>query len=151
MVDDPGTETFCCPLTTVAEKAPATSLNEPPVKVPSLTVPTSAWAPDGMHSGTNDPDGWVWMLIYGYAVGVTLLAITGRYGVWAFIGALVYLLMSIWWMPWDQVNDQLFGMPQWHMGPDSNEEAREAGGLFIMALWLFVVSWWWLKGRKKNA
>lgn len=99
----------------------------------------------------NDPDGWVWMLIYSYAVGVSLLAVTGRYGMWAFAGALVYMLMSIWWMPWDQVNDKLFGMPQWHMGPDSNEEAREAGGLFIMALWLFTVSWWWVKGRKKAA
>jgi len=99
----------------------------------------------------NDPDGWVWMLIYSYAVGVSLLAIAGRYGVWAFAGALVYLLMSIWWMPWEQVNAQLFGMPQWHMGPDSNEDAREAGGLFIMALWLFVVSWWWAKGRAPKA
>lgn len=95
----------------------------------------------------NDPDGLVWMLIYGYSVVVSTLAIFEVYGFWAFIGALAYLLGGIWVMPWAQLDSQLFGMPHWHMGPDSNEEAREAGGLFILSVWMFVVSWWWLKAR----
>ena len=51
----------------------------------------------------NDPDGWIWALIYAYGAAVTWPAIRGRYSVWALVGAIGYFAGAIYWTPKEMV------------------------------------------------
>jgi hypothetical protein len=84
----------------------------------------------------NDPDGFVWMLIYGYSIVVTIPAIFGIYSPWAVPGLLGYLAGFVYLVP-------SFEPPYL-----KSELTREGGGMFIAAAWMFcLVLAWYLKER----
>ncbi len=72
----------------------------------------------------NDPDALVWVAIYGYALGVSLLAVFGKVGWWPLPGLLSYGAGFACLAPAIDAN-------WWH-----SEEAREALGLLIAGLWM---------------
>ncbi|PCJ61390.1 MAG: hypothetical protein COA73_07460 [Candidatus Hydrogenedentota bacterium] len=76
----------------------------------------------------NDPDGWIWMLIYSYATVVSGLAIWKKYSYLSVIGGVGYLGGFFYLMP-----DSFRG---WY----TNEMAREALGLLFCAIWMVVLS-----------
>jgi hypothetical protein len=83
----------------------------------------------------NDPDPWLWMPIYGLAAALAGLGAAGRLPFWPNAAALVlFLALFALWAP------SLFGarreaFTHWHMLSTGDEEAREAGGLALCALW----------------
>jgi Transmembrane family 220, helix len=76
----------------------------------------------------NDPDGWLWMLIYGYAVAVTWMALRQKYTYLSVLGGVGYL------------GGFFYLMPESFDGWYTNEIAREALGLLITAIWMVVLS-----------
>jgi len=80
----------------------------------------------------NDPDGVVWMFIYGYSVLLTAAALMGLYSPWSIPGALGYAAGFAYLVP-------SFEAPYL-----KSELAREGGGLLIAALWMFclVIAWY---------
>jgi len=84
----------------------------------------------------NDPDGLVWMLIYGYSILITIPALFGIYSGWAIPGTLGYLLGFLYLVP-------TFEAPYL-----KSELTREGGGLFIAFAWtLCVAVMWYLRAR----
>ena len=91
----------------------------------------------------NDPDPIQWMLIYGLAMIVCILYLTGKLK-WYFsaavgVAALVwaaFILPDVWGKPTDWPH--VFGMM--HMITERVEETREIGGLLIVAIWMLVLT-----------
>jgi len=84
----------------------------------------------------NDPDGVVWMLIYGYSIVVTFPAIFGLYSAWAIPGALGYLAGFAYLVP---------GFEAPYL---KSELTREGGGLLIAGVWtLALAAAWYLRAR----
>lgn len=83
----------------------------------------------------NDPDGIVWMFIYGYSVVNTLPAIFGVYTAWAIPGTLGYLSGFAWLVP-------TFESPYL-----KSELCREGGGLLIAGVWMLclAVAWYFTR------
>ncbi len=90
----------------------------------------------------NDPDGWLWMTIYGIGLVLTLLhlfsksspvvlSITSAAG---FAGAL-YISLCIGELETDKVLSSL------NMEGRGVEEVREAAGLLIQSVWLARLAW----------
>ena len=80
----------------------------------------------------NDPDGIVWMFIYGYSILITVPAIFGLYSGWSIPGALGYFLGFVYLVP-------SFESPYL-----KSELTREGGGLLIAFVWMavLVVAWY---------
>jgi len=76
----------------------------------------------------NDPDWWLWMLIYGYAVAVTGMALRNKYTYFSVLGVVGYL------------GGFFYQMPDSFQGWYTNEVAREALGLLLCAIWMVVLS-----------
>lgn len=76
----------------------------------------------------NDPDGLQWMVVYGFAVVVSVMAIFGRYSSLAVVGVVGYL------------GAFFFLMPSTFDGWYTNELAREALGMLFCAIWMIVLS-----------
>ncbi len=77
----------------------------------------------------NDPDGLLWVVIYGYALVLIGMALRGRYKpVLLKLGVIGYILGGIVIMP-DTFADMM----------DTNEVARECIGLFIAGGCLMIV------------
>jgi hypothetical protein len=90
----------------------------------------------------NDPDPLHWMAIYGAAAVACVLALRNRLhpAVSAAIGA-VAVVWAVTLAPgvWGQVGfNELF--QEFEMSSPLIEEAREMGGLFIVAVWMAVLS-----------
>ena len=83
----------------------------------------------------NDPDGVVWMLIYGYSLVITLPALFGVYTAWAIPGALGYLSGFAALVP-------TFEHPYL-----KSELTREGGGLFIAGVWMLCLAIAWYRNR----
>jgi len=88
----------------------------------------------------NDPDPWVWMGIYGLGAGTCVLAAFRRL-YWA-LPAAVALIALVWGIvlasgvegvSWSDLTASL------SMKTLKVEEAREAGGLFILTAWMSVL------------
>ncbi|MCU0449192.1 MAG: transmembrane 220 family protein [Bernardetiaceae bacterium] len=87
----------------------------------------------------NDPDPWLWIVIYGYVAVVGFLAAAGKYwmfsitlGLGAYLAGLVYLAPSVYeWLTHHRNVSLLYGM-----APDRPyiEQSRECGGLLIAFL-----------------
>ena len=89
----------------------------------------------------NDPDPWVWMTIYGLAAAACLLA-NKQPSQWWLSGAL--LLVTIGWAA--TIAPRVLGrvafaelFEAWEMKDLRVEEAREFGGLLIVAVWMLVL------------
>ena len=90
----------------------------------------------------NDPDGWLWMLIYLYGTVVTAMAIVGKYTPLALLGVAGYLAGFVYLMPeWSFDSVMLLTKPK--METLAVEEAREAFGCLISAVWMSVLGWQW--------
>lgn len=83
----------------------------------------------------NDPDGVVWMLIYGYSLVITVPALFGVYTAWAIPGALGYLSAFAALAP-------TFESPIM-----KSELTREGGGLLIAGLWMLCLAIAWYRNR----
>jgi len=81
----------------------------------------------------NDPDGIVWMLIYGYSVVVTVPAIFGVYTAWAIPGTLGYL------------GGFAALVPTFEHPYLKSELTREGGGLFIAGVWMLCLAIAWYR------
>jgi hypothetical protein len=84
----------------------------------------------------NDPDGIVWMFIYGYSVVNTLPAIFGVYTAWAIPGTLGYLSGFVALVP-------TFESPYL-----KSELCREGGGLLIAGVWMLCLAVAWYLTRE---
>lgn len=98
----------------------------------------------------NDPDGLVWMLIYGYGTVVTAFAVAKRYTVFAAVGAVGYLAGFFYWLPGIVVENPTHLLTDLQMGERGVEEAREAIGLLIAAVWMLVLSIVWYRNRSRS-
>jgi hypothetical protein len=89
----------------------------------------------------NDPDPWLWMLIYGLAGAACVLAIGNR-GSWIFPAA-VGLVALVWALT---LASQVIGkvavgelFEAFEMKDERVEVAREFGGLLIIVFWMAVL------------
>jgi hypothetical protein len=96
----------------------------------------------------NDPDPLLWMLIYGYALLVTAMALFNRYTVLAPIGMIAYLIGWAIEMPTWNPAEIAHLLTQPKMTTNNVEIAREALGLLICAAWLLVLTIVWWRRRK---
>ena len=87
----------------------------------------------------NDPDGVLWMLIYGYGLLVTAMAFFGKYTHLSALGAVTYFLLFVYVVPgWDWDTVMLLTRPK--MDTNDVELAREGFGLLIVAVWMVVLA-----------
>lgn len=84
----------------------------------------------------NDPDGVMWMGVYGLAALLTVLAMTGHNTAVAPVASLGYFLGGLWVMPRSGAN--------WL----EIEQGREAVGLFITAVWCAALGVHWYRRRR---
>jgi hypothetical protein len=87
----------------------------------------------------NDPDGWVWMLLYGYVAAVTGLALFIK-TLWpSLLGTAAYLAGFVYWMPgWNREVFEL--MWELHIASARIEALREALGLLLCGLWMLALT-----------
>jgi len=90
----------------------------------------------------NDPDGWLWMTIYGVGLILTLVHLFAKSSTVAlstasFVGfaGFVYLSISIGELEADKVLSSM------NMEGRGVEEVREAFGLLIQSAWLARLAW----------
>lgn len=97
----------------------------------------------------NDPDPWIWMGMYGFAVLVCLLAALGRLH-WS-VPLSVAGITLVWGIgvatqaegvSWIDLTSTL------SMKTLEVEQAREAGGLLVVATWMLVLSFAVRRGGK---
>jgi hypothetical protein len=81
----------------------------------------------------NDPDGIVWMLIYGYSLVITVPAIFGVYTAWAIPGTLGYL------------GGFAALVPTFEHPYLKSELTREGGGLLIAGVWMLCLAIAWYR------
>ena len=87
----------------------------------------------------NDPDGVLWMLIYGYGLTVTTMAYFEKYTILSALGAVGYFLGFAYVVPsWDWDTLTLLARPK--MDSDDVELAREGFGMLIAGAWLVVLA-----------
>jgi hypothetical protein len=86
----------------------------------------------------NDPDPWLWMPLYALAAALAALGAAGRIAFWPNAAALaLFLGLFALWAP-SLVGARREAFESWHMQSAGDEEAREAGGLALCALWTAV-------------
>ncbi len=98
----------------------------------------------------NDPDGPVWMAIYGYGAVITAMAIGRRYTVFALVGFIGYLAGFIYWVPGVVVDNPSDILTDLQMGHQGVEEAREAFGLLLTGVWMLVLAIVWYRHRSRT-
>ena len=89
----------------------------------------------------NDPDPWNWIALYLAAAAISLLQQPGRR--WAIPPLLLGTLASIWALTLvpGATGVTLTDLPRpMHTKGGAVEHAREAGGLTLLAIWMFVLS-----------
>jgi len=99
----------------------------------------------------NDPDGPLWMAIYGFPLVLAVLALFKRVNVLAPIGAVVYGAAFVYWMPWAFIANVPAYVSTVHMTSQESEWAREAIGLALCAVWMAFPAVVWLKRPKADA
>jgi len=92
----------------------------------------------------NDPDPLRWMALYGAAFVIALMAaVRGRGPIVAAAGVgAVALVWGLYWAVSSGTALTLYEhmFDSWEMKNTSIEEAREASGLFIVAVWMAIVA-----------
>lgn len=96
----------------------------------------------------NDPDPIRWMILYAIPLVLVVMAFMGRYSVMSLLAIPAYLALALWSMPWGNLAGAFGGMPQWKMMSPENETLREAGGLFLCAVFLIGPVWQYLRHRR---
>ena len=98
----------------------------------------------------NDPDGWIWMLIYFVAVIPTVAAIARTWTGLSVIAAIGYYAGFFYQLPRESVKDVSTLFTDLQMHEAGVEEAREAFGLLICAVWMTVLGVIWLRNRNRK-
>lgn len=98
----------------------------------------------------NDPDAWRWIFYYGVAAGLTMLALAQRYHWITGVAALGFYGGFVYCVPGRGI-DTLLLLKEPKMSNIPVEEAREAFGLLICAVWMSVLTWVWYRRRGKTA
>ncbi|MCZ6853537.1 MAG: transmembrane 220 family protein [Gammaproteobacteria bacterium] len=90
----------------------------------------------------NDPDGWLWMTIYGVGLVLTLLHLFSKSSFVALSTAsavgfagFIYIIMTVGEVQADKVLSSM------NMAGRGVEEVREALGLLIQSAWLARLAW----------
>ncbi len=97
----------------------------------------------------NDPDWYVWIPVYAYGLVVTLLAAKRRYTVLSLVGFIGYFAGFLYLAPGLLELDGLSALvTDVRMDAIEVEMAREAGGLFLGASWMLVLTIVWRRGAK---
>lgn len=98
----------------------------------------------------NDPDGWIWMLIYAAAVVPTVAAIARTWTGLSVIAAIGYYAGFFYLLPRESIANPTALLTDLQMHEAGVEEAREAFGLLICAVWMTVLGaiWWRNRNRK---
>ncbi len=98
----------------------------------------------------NDPDGWEWMLIYLVAVVPTVAAIARTWTGFSVIAAIGYYAGFFYQVPRESLASVSALFTDLQMHEAGVEEAREAFGLLICAVWMTVLGivWWRNRNRK---
>lgn len=98
----------------------------------------------------NDPDGPLWMLIYAVALVPTVAAIANTWTGLSIIAAIGYYAGFFYILPGGTVAEPAHILTDLQMGESGVEEAREAGGLLLCAIWMTVLGavWWRNRNRK---
>lgn len=99
----------------------------------------------------NDPDPWLWMPLYGLAAALAGLGAAGRLSLRANALALgAFLVAFALWAP-ALLDARHEAFETWHMQSAADEEAREAGGLALCALWSALQTWQARRLRRAQA
>ena len=89
----------------------------------------------------NDADPELWMPIYALAAALAGLGAAGRLPLWPNAAALaLFLTLFALWAP-SLAAARREAFESWHMQSTGDEEAREAGGLALCALWSAAQTW----------
>lgn len=96
----------------------------------------------------NDPDPIQWMVLYAIPLVLVIMAFVGRHSAISLLAIPAYLALALWSMPWGNLAGAFGGMPQWQMMSPENETLREAGGLFLCAVFLIGPAWQFLQKRR---
>ena len=98
----------------------------------------------------NDPDGWVWMLVYAFPALIAALGIFNYISLAVLPMSVVYVVGAALLMPWDELGRMGEYTSQWHMKNDNAEYTREAIGLFICAAYLDFLTVVWVLRRQRG-
>ena len=98
----------------------------------------------------NDPDGWIWMLIYAAAVVPTVAAIARTWTGLSLIVAIGYYAGFFYLLPRESVANPTALLTDLQMHEAGVEEAREAIGLLICAVWMTVLGGIWWRNRNRT-
>ncbi len=98
----------------------------------------------------NDPDGWQWMLIYGVAIIPTVAALVRTWTGFSVVAAIGYYVGFFYLLPRESVQDISTLFTDLQMHEAGVEEAREAFGLLICAVWMTVLSAIWWRNRNRT-
>jgi hypothetical protein len=86
----------------------------------------------------NDPDPWLWLPLYALAAALAGLGAAGRLPLLPNAAALaLFAVLFALWAP-RLVDARRDAFAHWRMQSPADEEAREAGGLAVCALWSAV-------------
>ncbi len=87
----------------------------------------------------NDPDSYVWIIIYGSIALLTLATLFNQYfPLTTLISAFVYLLAVLWFSP-NLINTSVEAFSSVQMKNQQHELVRETWGLLISFLWCAVL------------
>jgi hypothetical protein len=98
----------------------------------------------------NDPDGWIWMLIYGVALIPTVAALAKTWTGLSVVAAIGYYAGVVYTLPGGTAADPSHILTDLQMGEAGVEEAREAVGLLLCAVWMTVLGAIWWRNRNKT-
>jgi hypothetical protein len=87
----------------------------------------------------NDPDPMLWIALYALAALLSLSAVAGRMWLWPSVGALVLYLVGVASLLPALADARMSAFTSWKMRDVSEEEAREALGLAVCAVWMVVL------------
>lgn len=98
----------------------------------------------------NDPDGWVWILIYLCPAAFAGAGLFGKVEFMALPVSGLYMAGAAILMPWQDLDQLLDYVSQWQMKNDNAEYAREAIGLFLCAAYLEFTGIVWVLRRPRG-
>jgi len=98
----------------------------------------------------NDTDGWKWMLIYAVAIVPTVAAIARTWTGLSVFVAIGYYIGFFYLLPSESVASPSSLLTDLQMHEAGVEEAREAIGLLICAVWMTVLGAIWFRNRNSK-